>query len=94
VKERVPDEVVSEADQIVNIDLPAEDLQERLNAGKIYRKSASKRRSPISSRKRISHASEMTLSETIISRPSAKGNRRRIGPSQRRRSSDGGHKQS
>ena len=36
VKERVPDEVIANADQIVNIDLPAEDLQERLNAGKIY----------------------------------------------------------
>ena len=38
VKERVPDEVVKKADQIVDIDLPAEDLQERLQAGKIYPK--------------------------------------------------------
>ena len=38
VKERVPDEVVAQADQIVNIDLAAEDLQERLQAGKIYPK--------------------------------------------------------
>ena len=36
VKERVPDEIITQADQIVNIDLPAEDLQERLQAGKIY----------------------------------------------------------
>ena len=36
VKERVPDEVIARADQVVNIDLPAEDLQERLQAGKIY----------------------------------------------------------
>ena len=36
VKERVPDYIVSQADQIVNVDLPAEDLQERLRAGKIY----------------------------------------------------------
>jgi two-component system sensor histidine kinase KdpD len=36
VKERVPDEIITKADQIVNIDLPAEDLQERLQAGKIY----------------------------------------------------------
>ncbi len=36
VKERVPDEIIARADQIVNIDLPAEDLQERLQAGKIY----------------------------------------------------------
>ena len=34
VKERVPDEVVAQADQIVNVDLPAEDLLERLEARK------------------------------------------------------------
>jgi two-component system sensor histidine kinase KdpD len=36
VQERIPDGVLQEADQIVNIDLPAEDLQDRLKAGKIY----------------------------------------------------------
>jgi two-component system sensor histidine kinase KdpD len=36
VKERVPDHVLHEADQIVNVDLPGEDLQERLKAGKVY----------------------------------------------------------
>jgi two-component system sensor histidine kinase KdpD len=36
VKERVPDYVLHQADQIVNVDLPAEDLQDRLKAGKIY----------------------------------------------------------
>src|SRR5262249_44263125 len=36
VKERLPDRVLGEADQIVNIDLPAEDLLERLKAGKVY----------------------------------------------------------
>ena len=36
VKERVPDYVLAEADQIVNVDLSAEDLQERLRAGKVY----------------------------------------------------------
>ena len=36
VKERIPDEFLTHADQIVNIDLPAEDLIERLQAGKIY----------------------------------------------------------
>ncbi len=35
VKERIPDSVVAQADQIVNIDLPAEDLIERLKARKI-----------------------------------------------------------
>jgi two-component system, OmpR family, sensor histidine kinase KdpD len=36
VKERIPDYVVTMADQIVNVDLSAEDLCERLQAGKIY----------------------------------------------------------
>jgi two-component system, OmpR family, sensor histidine kinase KdpD len=36
VKERLPDYVVTMADQIVNVDLSAEDLRERLEAGKIY----------------------------------------------------------
>jgi len=36
VKERIPDSVVAQAEQIINIDLPAEDLIERLKAGKIY----------------------------------------------------------
>jgi two-component system sensor histidine kinase KdpD len=36
VRERVPDRFVLEADQIVNIDLTAEELRDRLRAGKIY----------------------------------------------------------
>jgi two-component system sensor histidine kinase KdpD len=36
VKERLPDYVLAMADQIVNVDLSAEDLRERLAAGKIY----------------------------------------------------------
>jgi two-component system, OmpR family, sensor histidine kinase KdpD len=36
VKERVPDYILGEADQIVNVDVPAEDLQERLRQGKVY----------------------------------------------------------
>src|SRR5262249_50706509 len=36
VKERVPDYVLAEADQIVNVDVSAEDLQDRLRAGKVY----------------------------------------------------------
>lgn len=35
-KERVPDFVLQQADQVVNVDLPAEDLQERLRQGKVY----------------------------------------------------------
>jgi two-component system sensor histidine kinase KdpD len=36
VKERIPDRVLAEADQIVNVDVSVEDLIERLNAGKVY----------------------------------------------------------
>jgi len=36
VKERIPDYVLGMADQIVNVDLSAEDLRERLMGGKIY----------------------------------------------------------
>ncbi len=36
VRERLPDCVLDEADQIVNIDLATEDLQQRLKEGKIY----------------------------------------------------------
>ena len=37
VKERIPDSVLLEADEVVNIDLTAEELITRLKAGKIYR---------------------------------------------------------
>lgn len=37
VKERVPDRVFEEADEVVNIDLTAEELVARLKAGKIYK---------------------------------------------------------
>jgi two-component system sensor histidine kinase KdpD len=36
VRERVPDSFLTQADQVVNLDLAVEDLQERLRAGKIY----------------------------------------------------------
>jgi two-component system sensor histidine kinase KdpD len=36
VKERIPDYVLGMADQLVNVDLSAEDLRERLSAGKVY----------------------------------------------------------
>jgi two-component system sensor histidine kinase KdpD len=38
VKERLPDYVLGMADQLVNVDVSAEDLRERLSAGKIYPK--------------------------------------------------------
>lgn len=37
VKERVPDSVLEQADEVVNIDLTAEELIVRLKAGKIYK---------------------------------------------------------
>lgn len=37
MKERIPDSVLAMADEVVNIDLTADDLIERLKAGKIYR---------------------------------------------------------
>jgi two-component system sensor histidine kinase KdpD len=37
VRETVPDWVVSTADQVVNLDISAEDLRDRLREGKIYR---------------------------------------------------------
>ena len=36
IRETVPDWVVTSADQVVNLDIPAEDLRQRLREGKIY----------------------------------------------------------
>ena len=36
VRERVPDAILAEADQVVNVDISAEDLHKRLKAGKVY----------------------------------------------------------
>jgi len=36
VMERLPDSIVADADQIVNVDVTPEDLQKRLKAGKVY----------------------------------------------------------
>lgn len=65
VKERVPDEVVTGADQIVDIDLPAEDLQERLQAGKIYPKERIEAAlANFFTQKNLTRLREMTLTET------------------------------
>lgn len=37
IKERIPDKVLQEADEVVNIDLTADELINRLKTGKIYR---------------------------------------------------------
>ena len=57
VRERIPDSVLAEADQIVNIDLAAEDLQQRLEMEKFIPKSESPRRWKISSPIPISNIS-------------------------------------
>jgi two-component system, OmpR family, sensor histidine kinase KdpD len=36
VRERVPDRIITEADQLVNVDVTTEDLQRRLKEGKVY----------------------------------------------------------
>ena len=65
VKERVPDEIVAQADQIVNIDLPAEDLLERLRAGKIYPQERIKAAlANFFTQKNLTRLREMTLAET------------------------------
>jgi two-component system, OmpR family, sensor histidine kinase KdpD len=65
VKERVPDEFLTKADQIVNIDLPAEDLQERLEAGKIYPKERIQAAlANFFTEKNLTRLREMTLTET------------------------------
>ncbi len=38
VRERIPDRVVAEADQLVNVDITTEDLRRRLKEGKVYTK--------------------------------------------------------
>ena len=65
VKERVPDEFLTKADQIVNIDLPAEDLRERLEAGKIYPKERIESAlANFFTEKNLTRLREMTLTET------------------------------
>jgi len=38
IRERIPDNIVQRADQIVNVDLTTEELRERLRLGKVYEK--------------------------------------------------------
>src|ERR1700736_2243945 len=65
VKERIPDEIITQADQIVNIDLPAEDLQERLETGKIYPKERIEAAlANFFTSKNLTRLREMTFSET------------------------------
>jgi len=76
VKERVPDEIITQADQVVNIDLPAEDLLERLQAGKIYpRERVEAALANFFTSKNLTRLREMTLSETanILDRRNREG---------------------
>jgi len=76
VKERVPDEIITQADQIVNIDLPAEDLVERLQAGKIYpTERIEAALANFFTSKNLTRLREMTLSETanILDRKNREG---------------------
>jgi len=64
VKERIPDKVIAEADQIVNVDVTAEDLRQRLSEGKVY--IAEKIETALSNFFRVNnleHLRELTLRE-------------------------------
>ncbi len=64
VRERVPDAVLAEADQVVNIDLAAEDLQRRLEEGKVYPKDrAMAALQNFFTQSNLEHLRELTLRE-------------------------------
>jgi two-component system sensor histidine kinase KdpD len=64
VRERIPDSVLAEADQIVNIDLAAEDLQKRLEDGKIYpRERVASSLENFFTNSNLEHLRELTLRE-------------------------------
>ncbi|HZK81993.1 MAG TPA: PTS sugar transporter subunit IIA [Humisphaera sp.] len=64
VRERVPDAVVAEADEVVNIDLAAEDLQRRLREGKVYPKErANAALENFFTQSNLQHLRELTLRE-------------------------------
>jgi two-component system sensor histidine kinase KdpD len=64
VKERLPDRVLAEADQIVNIDISTEDLLERLKTGKVYPPERAERAlENFFTTPKLTRLREMTLSE-------------------------------
>ena len=64
VRERIPDAVLAEADQVINIDLAAEDLQQRLRDGKIYpRERVDSSLSNFFTESKLEHLRELTLRE-------------------------------
>ena len=65
VKERVPDWVLAEADQVVNVDVSTEDLRARLEAGKVY--PPARARAALAnffSPQNLAHLRNLTLRET------------------------------
>jgi two-component system sensor histidine kinase KdpD len=65
VRERLPDSVLADADQIVNIDLAAEDLQKRLQEGKVYpRERIAAALENFFTASNLEHLRELTLRET------------------------------
>jgi two-component system sensor histidine kinase KdpD len=64
VRERVPDSVLADADQVVNIDLAAEDLQRRLREGNVYPKDrANSALQNFFTENNLEHLRELTLRE-------------------------------
>jgi len=64
VRERVPDSVLAEADIIVNVDLAAEDLQQRLEDGLVYpRDRVAQALENFFTRSNLEHLRELTLRE-------------------------------
>jgi two-component system sensor histidine kinase KdpD len=64
VKERLPDRVLAEADQIVNVDVSVEDLLERMKTGKVYPPDrASKAMENFFTTLNLTRLREMTLTE-------------------------------
>ncbi len=43
IRERIPDNILQQADQVVNVDVTTEELRERLRTGKIYEKNQAER---------------------------------------------------
>ena len=64
VRERIPDSVLAEADQVINIDLAADDLQQRLVDGKIYpQERVASSLENFFTRSNLEHLRELTLRE-------------------------------
>jgi two-component system, OmpR family, sensor histidine kinase KdpD len=64
VRERLPDSVLADADEVVNVDLAADDLQKRLREGKIYpRERVASSLDNFFTASNLEHLRELTLRE-------------------------------